>query len=75
MEKRLNQMINEKFQKLRTDLAKESKERFDILENLKGCIENDFPKLNDEMKMEVMHREQGDLQVQAKMTQELEKVQ
>ena len=32
-----------------------------LLENLKTCLEGDFPKLNEEIKMEVMHREQGDL--------------
>ena len=53
---------------MRTQLAQESKTRYDVLENLKNCLENDFPKLNDEMKMEVMQREDGDLQVKAKMT-------
>ena len=61
MEKRLNLLINERFSGLRTQLASESKQRYDVLENLKNCLENDFPKLNDEMKMEMMQREQGDL--------------
>lgn len=61
MEKRLADIMNERFGNLRTMLAEESKTRYDTLENLKTCLENDFPKLNDEIKMEVMQREQGDL--------------
>ena len=75
MEKRLNAVINERFQGLRTQLAQESKQRYDTLENLKNCLENDFPKLNDEMKMETMQREEGDLKVYAKMNEELENAQ
>ena len=57
MEKRLNSVITERFQSLRTELAKESKQRFDILENLKNCLENDFPKLNEEIKLEIYQRD------------------
>ena len=57
MEKRLNALMNDRFQQLRSQLAEESKTRYDTLENLKNCLENDFPKLNDEIKMEVMQRE------------------
>ena len=63
MEKRLNSVITERFQSLRTELAKESKQRFDILENLKNCLENDFPKLNEEIKLEIYQRDQQDLVV------------
>lgn len=48
---------------MRSELAKESKSRFDILENLKNCLENDFPKLNDEIKLEVYQRGEQDLAV------------
>ena len=74
MEKRLNSVITERFQSLRTELAKESKQRFDILENLKNCLENDFPKLNEEIKLEIYQRDQQDLAVQDKVSSELEKV-
>ena len=63
MEKRLTQLMNDRFSQLRGNLAEESKTRYDTLENLKNCLENDFPKLNDEIKMEVLQREQGDLDV------------
>ena len=74
MERRLNQVIGERFQSLRTELAKESKQRFDILENLKNCLENDFPKLNEEIKLEIYQRDQQDLAIQDKVSQELEEV-
>ena len=59
---------------MRSQLAEESKTRYDTLENLKHCLENDFPKLNDEIKMEVMQREAGDLSVQTKITEEQTRV-
>ena len=62
MERRIAQTITDRFASLRNQLGEESKTRYDALENLKGCLENDFPKLNDEIKLEVMQREQGDLQ-------------
>ena len=54
MEKRLQNLMNDRFAQLRSQLAEESKTRYDTLENLKSCLENDFPKLNDEIKLEVM---------------------
>lgn len=66
--------MNDRFAQLRSQLAEESKTRYDTLENLKSCLENDFPKLNDEIKLEVMQREQGDLQVQTRITEEQDRV-
>ena len=63
LEKRMMLLMNDRLSQLRGNLADESKTRYDTLENLKNCLENDFPKLNDEIKMEVMQREQGDLAV------------
>ena len=57
MENRITQHMNDRFSQLRSQLAEESKTRYDTLENLKTCLENDFPRLNDEIKMEVMQRE------------------
>ena len=74
MEKRLSNLMNDRFAQLRSQVAEESKTRYDTLENLKSCLENDFPKLNDEIKLEVMHREQGDLQVQTRITEEQDRV-
>ena len=74
MEKRMVSLMNERFGQLRSLLAEESKTRFDTLENLKSCLENGFPKLNDEIKMEQMQREESDLNVQKKISEESERV-
>ena len=60
MEKKITGLVNERFQDLRHQLASESKTRYDLLENLKTCLENDFPKLRNEIQLEIMQREQGD---------------
>jgi CRISPR/Cas system CSM-associated protein Csm2 small subunit len=75
MEKRLSRMIADKFGVLRTKLGGESRERFDVLENLKICLENDFPKLSQEIKTEIKSREQGDSAVMTKIKDEIGKVQ
>ena len=49
MEKKITGLVNERFQDLRHQLASESKTRYDLLENLKTCLENDFPKLRNEI--------------------------
>ena len=74
MEKKITGLVNERFQDLRHQLASESKTRYDLLENLKTCLENDFPKLRNEIQLEIMQREQGDQEVQAKVDQELDQL-
>ena len=75
MEKRLTRLIADKFNGLRQKLGDESRERFDVLENLKVCLENDFPKLALEIKQEVKARERGDGAVMQKIKEEVSKVQ
>jgi hypothetical protein len=45
MEKRLLSIIEDRFSALRGDVSKESRNRFESVEHLKSCLENDFPKL------------------------------
>lgn len=45
MELRLMQAIEEKFKGLKSDVCRESRTRYESVEQLKGCLENDFPKL------------------------------
>jgi hypothetical protein len=45
MEKKLTAMVEERFNTLRNDVGKESKNRYESIEHLKQCLENDFPKL------------------------------
>ena len=44
-ERKLFSILEERTSGLRNDLAKESKSRYDSIENLKSCLENDLPKL------------------------------
>lgn len=47
MEKRLMNIIEDRFSQLKNDVSKESKNRYESIEHLKSCLENDFPKLKD----------------------------
>ena len=71
---RLQKLISDKFNQLRTKLGDESRERFDVLENLKQCLENDFPKLTQEIKAEIKSRERGDSAVLVKIREEISRV-
>jgi len=45
MEKRLVAIIEDRFGALKADVSKESRNRYESVEHLKSCLENDFPKL------------------------------
>lgn len=45
MEKRLMGIVEDRFSTLKTDVSKESRNRYESIEHLKQCLENDFPKL------------------------------
>ena len=45
MEKRLLGIVEDRFTSLKTDVSKESRNRYESIEHLKSCLENDFPKL------------------------------
>jgi hypothetical protein len=61
MEKRLVQIIEERFTALKTDVSKESRHRYESVEHLKSCLENDFPKLQEVIKSEGIEREENDV--------------
>jgi hypothetical protein len=63
MEKRLFQVIEDRFSALKTDVTKESRNRYESVEHLKSCLENDFPKLQEVIKTEGVDREENDVQV------------
>ena len=46
---------------LTTEVSRESRVRYEQVEQLKGCLENDFPKVQDMLKQEQQQREQSDL--------------
>ena len=60
MEKRLLALIEDRFTSLKTEVAKETRNRFESVEHLKNCLENDFPKLHEVIKAETLEREDND---------------
>ncbi len=52
-EAQLMKVIEEKFYgALKQEVSRESRARYDSVEQLKGCLENDFPKLQDMIRQE-----------------------
>ena len=53
-------VIEDKFSALKSEVSKESRNRYESIENLKSYLENDIPKLNETIKLEQDKREEGD---------------
>ena len=60
MEKRLMNIVEDRFSALKADISKESRNRYESVEHLKSCLENDFPKLQEVIKTEGLEREDND---------------
>ena len=60
MEKKLLGIVEDRFSTLKTDVSKESRNRYESIEHLKNCLENDFPKLQEVIKSEGEEREDND---------------
>jgi len=45
---------------LKNEVTKESRNRYESIENLKGYLEHDIPKLNETLKLEQVKREDDD---------------
>ena len=60
MEKRLLSLVEDRFSALKADVSKESRNRYESVEHLKNCLENDFPKLQEVIKTEGIEREDND---------------
>ena len=45
---------------MKVEISKESRNRYESIDNLKGFLENDIPKLHDFVKSESERREEGD---------------
>ena len=60
MEKKLLGIVEDRFSTLKTDVSKESRNRYESIEHLKNCLENDFPKLQEVIKSEGVEREDND---------------
>ena len=70
MEKRVLSLIEQKVNNLRSEIAKESKNRYDAIEHLESCLEGDFPKLQEEIRNESNEREELDNQLIKKTNEE-----
>lgn len=60
MDKRLLGIVEDRFAALKSDVSKESRNRYESVEHLKNCLENDFPKLQEVIKTEGIEREDND---------------
>jgi hypothetical protein len=53
------------------EISKESRNRYESIENLKSYLENDVPKLNEMIKAEQDRREEGDDMILKKVNEEV----
>ena len=68
-------MIDDKFNALKIEISKESRNRYECIENLKTYLENDFPKLQGLVKFEQGERQQNDETISKKILEEINKLQ
>lgn len=71
--KKLFTVIDDKFNSLKVEISKESRNRYESIENLKGFLENDIPKLHEFIKSETERREEGDDILLKKLSEDLNK--
>jgi len=75
MGKRLFNIIEDKFNALKVEISKESRNRYESIENLKSYLENDIPKLNEMVRIEQNQREDKDDEILMKIIEEFSKYQ
>jgi len=75
IEKKLFALIEDKFNSLKIEISKESRNRFESIENLKNYLENDVPKLQGLLKFEQSEREENDNGILKKTNEEVQTVQ
>ena len=71
--KKMMTIIDDKFNALKVEISKESRNRYESIENLKSYLENDVPKLNEMIKSEQERREEGDELILKKATDEIQR--
>jgi len=67
MEARLLQQIEDRFMTVRKTLSQESRNRYESIEQLKGSLENDMPRLQDIIQTETETRDARDQVIFAKI--------
>ena len=60
LERKFSVLIDDKFNALKIEISKESRNRYECIENLKTYLENDFPKLQGLVKFEQGERESNE---------------
>ena len=75
IERKFNSLIDEKFLSLKIEISKESRNRYQCIENLKTYLENDFPKLQGMVKIEQEERENNDMTLNKKILEEITRLQ
>jgi hypothetical protein len=73
MERRVIGLIDERHSVLRNELAKESKNRNESVENFTFYLESEVPKIVEQMKGEQMDREEGDNEINKVINDEFNK--
>jgi hypothetical protein len=63
MEKRMFGAVDERFSILKNELAKESKNRNESVENFTFYLETEIPKIVDQLKNEQLEREEKDTEL------------
>lgn len=74
IEKKLFALIEDRFNGLKIEISKESRNRYESIENLKNYLENDVPKLQG-LLFEQSEREENDNQILKKTNEEVGNVQ
>jgi hypothetical protein len=67
----MHALIEERFNSLKAEVCRESRIRYESVEQLKVCLQNDFPKLQDMIKQEQEQRQTSDQAVREKVDETL----
>ena len=73
IEVRLSQYLEEKFNYVKSELQKESKSRYDAIENLEFYFEKELPKIQDSFRGEQIEREEFDTNNIIRLNDEVQK--
>jgi len=73
IEAKISNHLEDKFNIIKTDLQKESKTRYDSIENLEYYFEKELPKIQEAFKVEQTEREESDTNILVKLNEEIQK--
>ena len=65
--------LEDKFNIIKSDLQKESKTRYDSIENLEYYFEKELPKIQEAFKVDQNEREESDTNILVKLNDEIQK--